>query len=81
MKKALWVLVLGMFTVCCACSKDSFIDSADARLLTSSDTLRFDTVFTSTGSVTQIFTLSNNNNQKLRIDEVSLAGAAILLLE
>lgn len=74
MKKALWVLLVGMCTVYGACTKDSFIDSADARLLTSADTLRFDTVFTSTGSVTQIFTLTNNNNQKLRIDEVSLAG-------
>jgi hypothetical protein len=57
-----------------ACKKNSFISSPDARLGTSIDTVRFDTVFTSTGSITQSFRIYNLNNQKLRISSVELAG-------
>ena len=35
-----------------SCKKESFITGADARLGLTADTLRFDTVFTTTGSVT-----------------------------
>lgn len=43
---------------------------------TSIDTLHFDTVFTSVGSVTQLFRIYNENNQKLRLSTVSLSGGA-----
>ena len=43
-------------------------------MLLSADTLRFDTVFTTAGSVTQLFKITNGNNQKLKIDQVSLQG-------
>jgi hypothetical protein len=59
-----------------ACKKDSFITSGDARLFTSADTLKYDTVFTTTGSVTQSFKIVNNNNQRLRLDRVKLMGGA-----
>jgi len=58
----------------CACKKDSFINSADARLSTSADSLKYDTVFTTVGSVTQSFKISNLNNQKLRLSDVKLMG-------
>lgn len=57
-----------------ACRKDSFITSPDARLSISVDTLKYDTLFTSTGSVTQRFKIINENNQKLRLTEVRLMG-------
>ena len=57
-----------------ACKKDSFITSKDAVISLSADTLRFDTVFTTTGSITQLFKISNNNNQKLKINSVALKG-------
>jgi hypothetical protein len=57
-----------------SCKKESFITSGDARVILSSDTLRFDTVFTNTGSVTQLFTIKNGNNQKLKLDNVTLKG-------
>ncbi|MFT3678472.1 MAG: choice-of-anchor Q domain-containing protein [Chitinophagaceae bacterium] len=57
-----------------ACRKDSFITSADARLSITVDTLKYDTLFTSTGSVTQSFKIINENNQKLRLNEVRLMG-------
>src|SRR3954465_12252845 len=56
------------------CRKDSFITSSDAQLGIGADTLHFDTVFTSTGSVTQFFKITNNNNQKLKLNSVSLKG-------
>lgn len=57
-----------------SCSKTSFINSPDASVSFSSDTLRFDTVFTTTGSVTQSFKIFNLNNQKLRLSDVKLMG-------
>lgn len=56
------------------CKKESFITSKDAALSTSEETLTFDTVFTSVGSVTKFFRIYNDNNQKLRINSVKLAG-------
>lgn len=57
-----------------SCKKDSFITSPDANLSTSRDTLFFDTVFTTAGSVTQVFKIYNNNNQKLNLSQIKLAG-------
>lgn len=59
-----------------SCQKESYITSPDASVLLRSDTLRFDTVFTSAGSVTKRFTIVNDNDQKLRIDRVSLSGGS-----
>ncbi len=57
-----------------ACKKETFIDSPDARLRISVDSLRFDTVFTTTGSVTQFFRIFNENKQKLRVSSIKLSG-------
>ena len=59
-----------------SCKKDSFITSADARLNINTDTLHFDTVFTSTGSITKSFKVINENNQKLRLSKIKLMGGA-----
>ena len=40
------------------------------------DTLSFDTVFTTAGSITQSFKIFNNNNQKLRLSQVKLSGGS-----
>lgn len=68
-----------LLAACCllftaSCKKDSFIDSPEASLGTSADTLKYDTVFTTTGSVTKSFKIFNNNNQKLRLGRVKLMG-------
>lgn len=55
-----------------SCQKDSFILSGNALLNTSVDTLKYDTVFTSIGSVTQSFKINNTNNQKLLLSTVKL---------
>ena len=64
------VLVIILFS----CRKDSFNTSPTASLSTSTDTLFFDTVFTSIGSVTQSFKIINSNNQKLRLSQILLSG-------
>lgn len=69
-----------LLIACCffftACKKDSFISSIDARLSVSADTLKYDTVFTTAGSVTKSFKIINENDQKLRVSKVKLMGGA-----
>lgn len=57
-----------------ACRKDSFITSADARLTITADTVKFDTVFVTTGSVYRKFAIINDNNRKLKLSSVKLMG-------
>lgn len=57
-----------------ACRKDDFITGSDATLKTGIDTLRFDTVFAATGSVTKTFTITNTNNKRLNISSIKLMG-------
>ncbi|MCM5529466.1 hypothetical protein [Parasegetibacter sp. NRK P23] len=73
MKKFL-IILLALLPVLLSCNKESFITGKEARLGISADSLLFDTVFTTTGSVTKVFKLFNNNDQKLRLSEVTLAG-------
>lgn len=72
MKQILFAILLGLITAS-ACKKNTFI-TGNANVTTSTDSLHFDTLFTTTGSVTQFFRIYNQNNQKLRISEVSLGG-------
>jgi hypothetical protein len=69
------VLVLSL---CCllACRKDSFITSPDARITITAESLKYDTVFPTIGSVTQFFKIINENKQKLRLSSVRLMGGA-----
>jgi hypothetical protein len=57
-----------------SCKKDSFITSAEARLTITTDSLKYDTVFTSTGSITKSFKIINENSQKLRLSTIKLMG-------
>jgi hypothetical protein len=59
-----------------ACTKEDFYTGKDANVRFSRDTLFFDTVFTSVGSVTGGFKIINDNNGKLRLNAVRLMGAA-----
>jgi hypothetical protein len=69
----------GLFTLLLAlilfsCRKDSFISSGDARVTITADTLKYDTVFVTTGSTYRTFKIINENNQKLRLTSVKLMG-------
>jgi len=57
-----------------SCSKDGFTTDSDAQVSFSKDSIKFDTVFVSSGSVTQSFKIYNNNNQKIRISQILLMG-------
>lgn len=57
-----------------ACRKDSFITSGDARITVTTDSLKYDTVFTQAGSVTKSFKIINENNRRLRLSSVKLMG-------
>lgn len=59
-----------------SCKKESFTSSADALLTASIDTLHFDTVFTTAGSVTQSFKINNTNSKGIHISSIKLAGGA-----
>jgi hypothetical protein len=59
-----------------SCRKDSFITSKNAVVNFSSDTLFFDTVFSSTGSITEAVKIYNSNSQKLRLSDVKLMGGS-----
>ena len=72
--KTIALLILSTVMLLIACRKDSFITSADARVTITADTLKYDTVFTTAGSVTQFFKIINENNQKLRLSSVKLMG-------
>ena len=52
----------------------NYIEDHDARLEFSLDTVYFDTVFTTVGTVTESFRVRNPHNQFIRIDEIRLAG-------
>lgn len=74
--KAAFFLIITSLLFFTACKKDSFITSGDAAVLITADTLRYDTVFTSVGSVTRSFKIINENKQKLRLSSVKLVGGA-----
>jgi Right handed beta helix region len=60
-----------------ACRKDnSFTTDTGAKLAFSSDTLRFDTVFTSLGSATRYIKVFNRNNKPIKISKISLENKA-----
>jgi hypothetical protein len=72
----IFLLPFAFCVLLCACKKDSFITSSNALLTTSvyKDTIKYDTVFTSVGSITQSFKIFNRNNQKLILSTVKLMG-------
>ena len=75
----IFLLTFAFCVLLYACKKDSFITSSNASVTTNlyNDSLKFDTVFTSVGSITQFFKVFNNNNQKLLLSKVKLMGGSV----
>lgn len=73
MKKLFFFSII-LYALFPACRKDSFITTEDALVTITADTLKYDTVFTSSGSITQSFKIINENNQKLRLSSVKVTG-------
>lgn len=59
-----------------SCKKESFTHDRDAKISLSVDSLFFDTVFTTAGSVTKSFKIFNLNDQKIKINEIKLSGGS-----
>ncbi|OIP83890.1 MAG: hypothetical protein AUK44_04035 [Porphyromonadaceae bacterium CG2_30_38_12] len=57
-----------------SCQDEIFTVDTSKKLSFSTDTLTFDTIFTSIGSTTEKFLIYNNNKQALRISRISLAA-------
>jgi hypothetical protein len=73
-----FLLLIPFFTVLFlfSCRKDSFITTRNAIVNFSSDTLFFDTVFATTGSITEGVKIFNENDQKLLLSDVKLMGGS-----
>lgn len=59
-----------------SCQDELFTTDTDKKLSFSTDTLTFDTIFTSLGSTTEKFLIYNKNNRALRLSRISLAKGA-----
>ena len=71
----LLILLLSAFVAATvSCKKTGTITDKNASVLTSVDSLHFDTVFTTTGSVTQYVKIFNNNDQNLVLSNIELMG-------
>jgi hypothetical protein len=71
-----FLLFFLLTTLIYSCKKESFTTSPNALLRISSDTLHFDTVFTSTGSTTQFLQIFNLNDQGLKLNVELMGGAS-----
>lgn len=72
--KNLALISISILILVYSCKKESFITSPDAQVSMSADEIKFDTVFTTTGSITQSFKIFNDNDQKLRLSSIKLMG-------
>lgn len=59
-----------------SCRKEKFTTNPALTLTASADTIRFDTVFTTSGSVTQAFKIFNLNKEGIRVSAIRLIGGA-----
>jgi hypothetical protein len=59
-----------------ACKKDELLTDPSAKLDFSTDSVLFDTVFTTLGSTTKIFKIYNEHSQTLNISRIYLAGGS-----
>jgi hypothetical protein len=66
-------LSLLLFIGLSACKKDKVITDSSAKLNFSTDSVLFDTVFTTVGSTTKLFTIHNSNSQIINISKIYLA--------
>lgn len=70
---AVAVLLVALFS----CEEEGYLNSPDAQLQFSVDTITFDTIFTTIGSTTQRFTVRNPYEENVLISRIRLAGGDI----
>ncbi|MBN2636255.1 MAG: hypothetical protein JXR61_08290 [Prolixibacteraceae bacterium] len=57
-----------------SCEDEGYLNSPDAQLMFSVDTVTFDTIFTTIGSTTRHFTVHNPYDEDILISRIELAG-------
>lgn len=71
--KQAFLLLLFPFLILSSCKKDELLTDSSAKLDFSTDSILFDTVFTSIGSTTKLFKVYNSHNQPMNISRIRLA--------
>ena len=75
MHKYIGIIIIAIFICFTSCRKPvNFSDDTSLKLSFSSDTITFDTVFTSIGSSTRHLMIYNNNSENLKISSIRLEG-------
>lgn len=72
--KIFWFIAIALLLMCSACNDEVFTTEPDKQLTFSTDTLRFDSVFSTVGSATKRFMIYNTHKQSLRISSIELKG-------
>jgi hypothetical protein len=72
-KLLFFCIFLGVAVISCQKQSNGNLSN---RLFLSTDTVQFDTVFTSAGGITQKVLLINNNNQGINISSINLMGSS-----
>ena len=72
-----FIISLLIFTGICfyGCQKEKYFTGSSVKLTFSVDTLLFDTVFTSIGTVTREFKVYNSSNHDILISSIQIAGS------
>lgn len=70
-----YIILLALFSTLFSCNdEEAFTTDYDARISFSTDTISFDTVFSTIGSSTKNFQVYNNNDKALRLTSITLAS-------
>jgi hypothetical protein len=69
---SLIVLLIGIILF--SCNQEEFTTAPDVKLQIATDTITFDTIFSTIGSTTKFFTVKNQNKQSVKISKIYLAG-------
>jgi len=75
-KTSLFLFIIGITWFLSSCKKDFIDEDNRIKLQFSEDTVFFDTVFTSIGSVTRYLTVRNPSDSKIKISSIGLAGGS-----
>jgi len=74
MKLTFIISIVILCTTIVSCRKESVTTSADATLTLSRDSIYFDTLFTTAGSITKSFRIFNESDRDVRIGSIRVAG-------
>ncbi len=68
------ILTLGFVFSVGSCKKESYVSSGNVNISVSTDTIMFDTIFTSLGSITKRVKIRNHENEKVNLNSIYVEG-------